>query len=394
MTLALPVVNEHLSFSRVKRYAQCPKSYELHYLQQAPSTPNDSLKFGKLLHAALESTYRQILAERLQGRFPLEILLVAYRREWQKSGLSGFAVFQEGFQILKSYAAAHPRIDYTTVLAIEQEFRLAIDRFEVLGYIDRVDRIDEETVEILDYKSNRLLFSREDVDADLQLSIYAIAARSLWPWAKTVRLRFYMLRHGVSIETTRTKQDLDAAREYIVTLGQQMESAEEFPPRLNPNCIYCDHSAHCPEYARALRGERKDIAASDDDLEAVGRERKELASILKILGSRKDKIDKLLKARLDEVEMLELAGVRYSMLPIAKPVYPTRKTLELMGEAVGLQALDIADRIATIQNDELRDLLRELEKRLPRHEHALLRANLEAIAERELTQRLVHKEVR
>jgi Mg2+ and Co2+ transporter CorA len=203
-----------------------------------------------------------------------------------------------------------------------------------------------------------------------------------------------MLRHGVSIETTRTKQDLDAAREYIVTLGQQMESAEEFPPRLNPNCIYCDHAAHCPEYARALRGERKDIAASDDDLEAVGRERKELASILKILGSRKDKIDKLLKARLDEVEMLELAGVRYSMLPIAKPVYPTRKTLELMGEAVGLQALDIADRIATIQNDELRDLLRELEKRLPRHEHALLRANLEAIAERELTQRLVHKEVR
>lgn len=33
--------------------------------------------------------------------------------------------------------------------------------FTVLGFIDRVDRVDDETVEVIDYKTNRLLFSRE-----------------------------------------------------------------------------------------------------------------------------------------------------------------------------------------------------------------------------------------
>jgi len=393
MTRTLPVVDDHISFSRLKRYAQCPRSYALHYVEKAPSAPNDALKLGSILHAALEWTYKQIVAERLQGRFPTELLVLAYRRAWTRTSLSDFVAFDDGLRILKAYAAAHPRIDFTMVLAIEQEFRLLIGRWEVLGYIDRVDRIDDETIDVVDYKSNRILFTQEEVDTDLQLSIYAMAAMALWPWARVVRLRFHMLRHGITIETSRTKEQLERTREYIIALATEIEEATEFPARLQANCIYCDHTAGCDEYARALKAERREIATSDDDLAALGRERKELSAVLKVLGHRKDQIDKLLKAHLDTCDALVLDGVGYRLLQIPKVTYPVRRTLELLSAAIGLQPIDIADSVAVIENSELKDVLRELEAKVPRDEHTLLRAELEAIAERHVSQRLIAKEV-
>ena len=37
----------------------------------------------------------------------------------------------------------------------------------VLGFIDRVDWIDDETVEVIDYKTNHQLFTRDEVDTSL-----------------------------------------------------------------------------------------------------------------------------------------------------------------------------------------------------------------------------------
>ena len=37
-------------------------------------------------------------------------------------------------------------VEHHDVLAVEKEFRLQAGAFEVLGFIDRVDRVDDETV--------------------------------------------------------------------------------------------------------------------------------------------------------------------------------------------------------------------------------------------------------
>src|SRR5437773_645876 len=79
MSRGEPNVGDHISVSRVRRYAQCPKSFELHYVAGRTSQPNASLVFGKVLHAALERTYRQIVADRISGRFPIALLIAAYR---------------------------------------------------------------------------------------------------------------------------------------------------------------------------------------------------------------------------------------------------------------------------------------------------------------------------
>lgn len=389
----MTATNEHLSFSRIKRYAQCPKSYELHYRAKTSAQPNASLVFGKLVHAALERTYRQIVNDQISGRFPVELLVAAYQYEWTRAALTDFAAFEEGLRLLKAYATAHPEVDYASVLAVEQEFRLPVDRFEVLGYIDRVDRIDDETVEVVDYKSNRLLFSREEVDRDLQLSIYAMAARTLWPWAKNIRLSFYMLRHAMRLETSRSREDLDAARQYVAALGHQMETATEFPARLNANCAYCDHQVGCPAFEQALRGEVRVDGIAEQDLETVSRARQELAHTIKILSARKDTLDDVLKAHLKEHDELVLAGVRYAMFGVTKLSFPLRRTIDLVSTMTGISKPDVASRIATIDKTALDELVKTFAKELPRERVALLKAELEAVADKSVSQRLWAKEV-
>src|SRR6516162_3699453 len=136
------------SYTRLKRYEQCPLSYRLHYLDKEPSEPGDALRFGLVPHGALERTYKHIRATKHKGAFPIEHLLAAFAEEWARSGLTDYTAFEEGHQMLKAYAAAHTPVDYETVLAIEQEFRIVIDGIEVMGYMDRVDQIDSETAEI------------------------------------------------------------------------------------------------------------------------------------------------------------------------------------------------------------------------------------------------------
>jgi RecB family exonuclease len=379
--------NEYLSHSRLKRYAQCPKSYELHYIRKAPSTSNAALLFGSLLHAALERVYREIVAEKLSGRFPEDKLLAAYKDEWGRSGLTEFALFQEGMTILGAYARQYALVDHGNILAIEQEFRLPVDRFQVLGYIDRVDKVDDETVAIIDYKSNRAIFTRDEVDHDLQLSIYAMAARMLWPWAKNVRLGFCLLRHGILMETTRTEEDLAAAREYIAMLGKQTESATDFPARLNENCVYCDHNAQCPTYHRALLGKVESVCQDEKDLEAVAREREEVARMAKILYARKDALEKILKVRLQEVDRLELGGMVYTIGKTTQVSYPTESTLTVFRELTGKDEDELVSLLLSVEKGKVDALVKNLAKSLAPADARLLKARIEAIAEKSVSPR-------
>jgi putative RecB family exonuclease len=388
-----PTVGDHISVSRIKRYVQCPKAYELHYIEKRPSTPGEPLIFGKLLHSPLERVYREVVSDRIVGRFPVERLVDAFRHEFVLAGLTDFGMFDEGLRLLKDYAAEHPIVDYRNILGIELEFRLPVDRFEVLGYIDRVDRIDDETVEIIDYKSNRMLFSREEVEHDLQLSVYELAVRALLPWVKRVRQTFYMLRHAVRLETSRTKEQLAAAREYVAAIAHQMETASEFPARLNTNCAYCDHNADCPEYARALRGEVKAGEVNEHDLESVSRSRQELAHSIKVLNARKDELDDILKAQLEERDALVLAGVRYAMFDVTKLSFPLRRTIDLVSSATGLPKPEVANSIAVIDKSALDELVKRVGKQIPRDRVAMLKAELEAVGERSVSQRLWAKEL-
>ncbi len=386
--------NAHLSFSRVSRYEQCPKSFQFHYVDKLASTPGPELRFGKAIHWVLEQLVGEHVIDGKPGQLSMEHALALWQRAWTANGLVGVGLFAEGEQILKSFVRSEGIVDPRDVLAIERTFEIQIGAFRVIGAIDRIDYVDHETVRVRDYKSNRVIFSRSEVDESLQLSLYAIAVQSLFPWAKKVELQFDMVRHELKLKTSRTQEQLDSARRYIEAIGERTETSHDFPARINTNCVYCDHRTQCDAYADALRGKREVVALDLTDLETVAREREEVARIAKIAYARKGELEDVLRSRLQGDEKLELAGVRYQLQNACSVEYPLEPTLRVLEEATGLARAELVSKLATIEKDALQALLKDLGTKLPRPRVTLLKAELEARAKKSFTPRFNAKEVR
>lgn len=393
MTTVAPFKNQHLSYSRLSRFETCPLSYRLHYIEKKQAEPGLPLRFGKTIHAVLERLIKEVVDDERTGPLSEERAIELYREAWGAERLTGMDVFAEGLAILRRFIAEQGVVDHRDVLAIEKEFRLPVGPFEVLGFIDRVDWIDDETVEVIDYKTNHQLFTRDEVDTSLQMSLYEVAVRRLWPWAKKVKLTFWMLRHGVRQVTTRTEEQLADALAYVETLGRQTETATEYPARLNTNCSYCDHRKQCPAYADALKGKREFIVEDLADLEGVAREREEVARLAKALYARKEELEDILKAQLKERDELVLGGVRYRMFATTSLDYPLEPTLSLLAEATGLSRDEVLGKLGAIDKKALDALLKSLGKKLDKPRVSLLKAELEAHADKRMSPRLWAKEV-
>jgi len=393
MTTVAPFKNQHLSYSRLSRFETCPLSYRLHYIEKKQAEPGLPLRFGKTIHAVLERLIKEVVDDERTGPLSEERAIELYREAWGAEQLTGMDVFAEGLAIIRRFIAEQGVVDHRDILAVEKEFRLPVGPFEVLGFIDRVDWIDDETVEVIDYKTNHQLFTRDEVDTSLQMSLYEVAVRRLWPWAKKVKLTFWMLRHGVRQETTRTEEQLADALAYVETLGRQTETATEYPAHLNTNCSYCDHRPQCPAYADALKGKREFIVEDLADLEGVAREREEVARLAKALYARKEELEDILKAQLKERDELVLGGVRYRMFATTSLDYPLEPTLSLLADATGLSRDEVLGKLGAIDKKALDALLKSLGKKLDKPRVSLLKAELEAHADKRMSPRLWAKEV-
>jgi putative RecB family exonuclease len=390
----MPFTNAHLSFSRVQRYEQCPRSFKLHYVDGLPSETGPELASGKAMHRALERLVGEHALTREPSALSLERAERLWQEAWADSGLVGIGAFYDGLRMLGTFVRSEGVVDPAGVLAVERPFELTVGRFRVVGAIDRVDRTGPTSIRVRDYKTGRLLPTRAEVDESLQLSLYCLAARELWPWAETVELQLDMLRHDERLRTSRTDEQLDGARRYLEALGERTERDTEFDPRPGPNCVHCDHKVQCDAYLRALRGERGVHAPDLRDIGAVAREREEVACIAKVTFARKAELEAVLKARLAECDSLDAAGMRYQVATSCSLSYPLEATLEALEEATSLPRDTLVAKLATIDKDSLATLLADLSKRLPKARVTMLRAHLAAVAERTLTPRFSARPVR
>ena len=112
--------NEHLSYSRLTRFEQCPLSFKLHYIEKRQAEPGIALRFGKLVHAVLERLLREVIDEERSGPLFEARALDLLREAWTAEGLTGIDVFQEGIDILKTFVRDQGALDHQDVLAIER----------------------------------------------------------------------------------------------------------------------------------------------------------------------------------------------------------------------------------------------------------------------------------
>ncbi len=113
----------------------------------------------------------------------LDDLLQFYRKNWISRGYQSAAENKKykdyGQDILTRFWEAHSS-DFRLPLAVERVFYIDIDGVKLRGFMDRVDKLESGGFSIVDFKTNQGLFTNDDLENDLQLTIYQMAAEQTW----------------------------------------------------------------------------------------------------------------------------------------------------------------------------------------------------------------------
>jgi len=141
------------------------------------------------------------------------------------------------------------------------------------------------------------------------------------------------------------------------------------------------------EYTRALLGKVESVCCDESDLEAVAREREEVARTAKILYARKDELERILKKRLEDVDRLELGGMVYSLGKTTQVSYPTAPTVALFREVLRKGDDELLPLLLSVDKAKVDGLVKELSKALPPADARLLKARLDAVAEKSVSPR-------
>jgi RecB family exonuclease len=391
---SLPVAQsaDPASYSRLLRFAQCPLSYKLHYVDALAPELTPEARFGAVLRRTLAEIVREHIAGRRVG--PLDRVLAGshYQLAWIDSDLGAPALFAEGRDIVQRWVAREGVVDSRTVVGVEIEFEVTVGNVLVAGSMDHAERVGEDGVRVRAYKTGRRPLGCRDVEDSLLLGIYDLAARQLWPWAKRVEVGFDLLRHDVVLATERTEAQRESTREYIEATAAQIHAETAFPARLSTACSRCEHRARCSAHAEALARRTLGHAADLEDLTAVSREREELAALVKIAEARKDTLDDVLRDHLDEHPQLVVDGRRYTLTTVTRKDYPLVRTLEALA-AAGVAIDQALEQVGRVDPASLRSLLRQLGERLGDDDLECLQAIIEGSAELSLSSRLCVREV-
>ncbi len=242
LPLPEPVRLSALSYTQVDTYLRCPQQYQYRFVFRLPTRPRPQAQFGWILHEALRDALGSI-----QTGEPLtwQAVEAAYASAWARQRFCAperAPSLQElGTEYLRR---AFEKGDLKKPLLLEQPFSLPVDGLRVKGRIDRVDRHPDGTYEVIDYKTGSARRATE-LKRDLQLGIYAMAAREVFRF-EPLTLSYYYLETGERVTVEKPPERLAEDRETITEVADGIR-AEFFPAKPDRmKCAGCDFRLLCP----------------------------------------------------------------------------------------------------------------------------------------------------
>ena len=234
-----------LSYTQISLYQSCPLSYKLRYIDGLEPKDKWYFSFGKTMHLCAEYFFKV----RVPPPPSLEDLLQYYEQNWLADGYESSEDEARhksyGREILTRFWKIH-QVDFRIPVAVERLFYIDIEGVKLRGYIDRVDKLDSGGLSIVDYKTDKELFANEDLERNLQLTLYQLAAEQTWQ-LPVERLTLYHLRSNTPCSCEpRNSTQLNEARRQVLAVAEGI-AQQNFPAVENQHCP-CDFPEYCPYY--------------------------------------------------------------------------------------------------------------------------------------------------
>jgi CRISPR/Cas system-associated exonuclease Cas4 (RecB family) len=235
-----------LSASDIETYRRCPLRYKFARVLRIPTEQTIHQRFGIAVHQVLERYHSE-------GGSTLAQMLDLLDGGWRRSGLGHDGRDGELFEKARlSLVRYHGRLSGqdSEPVWFERAFSFRLGPHHLRGRVDRVDRLaagSEVEYELIDYKTSRPKTPEQLAD-DVQLSLYALAAREDWQLPSSRQAYYYVL-DDMRVPVPRGDRDADAVRELVMSVGDGV-LAQQFEPTPSVTaCSMCDYRIVCPAAA-------------------------------------------------------------------------------------------------------------------------------------------------
>lgn len=249
----------YLSKSSTETFIQCEKKFESRYItkEEVERESNEPALFGNAVHSVLENYFAS--GKKLD-------LIEEYKKQFDEYGLKSHDFFELGHRLITDYA--HDSDNGNEILSLEKDFKLYLDNgIPVKGFIDRIDKISDDEIEIIDYKTGYSQpLTRDQLEKDIQLGIYNLAALQLYPGYKKYKLTLNYLHYG-KISCYRTEEQLESLKSYLAMIHariiNKVKNGEKFEASVNAYCLYCDYKGGCQKYKDFLKDTNPNTPAAE-----------------------------------------------------------------------------------------------------------------------------------
>jgi putative RecB family exonuclease len=252
---------ELFSHSRLSSFEDCAKKYEYRYVQKIPRDVESIEGFvGKRVHEVLERLY----IATGKGHVPkLPQVLHRYNALFDehydaervrivKTENSPDDYRANGERSLSNYYRRHYPFDADETLGIEEHVVFDLDdsgRYGIQGYVDRISRTRDGTIEIHDYKTGRWVPNQAKLDEDRQLAFYQIGFAEKFGSDQPFRLVWHYVFRNQTRTSTRTPEQLATLQADTLQLIDRIRAATTFEPKTSTLCSWCEYNDICPAVA-------------------------------------------------------------------------------------------------------------------------------------------------
>jgi len=273
------------SYSNIECFRNCPLKYKYQNIDKIKAPKNIDALFGSSIHASLKFMFQR------GPLYPtLDQIIDFFRTIWEQKKLpmdtdaldasAETVYYKEGISLLEKFYKSNPPWNFN-VVDMESRFEFEIEdaktseKHIISGIMDRVDKNADDSFEIIDYKTKRKMPAQKDIDSDLQMSIYQLGLMKKWPNISPakIKLSLYFLKHGEKISTSRTLEQIEETRKFIldtiIDISEKTKTGE-FPPYPSPLCDWCEYKQMCPMWRHMYRKQNeKEKVKNQDELNQI-----------------------------------------------------------------------------------------------------------------------------